>query len=446
MMRIAIALLLGTAAATTASAQDTPLIYNAKPEVSRTTCDPQAVYDLVAIDAASTYRTTKTDAPGGFDPTGQTATCGSVTRAIPLTCVTSTGVRAADQAACEPNARSAYERKNLVTVYRAPGTGFDYYVADTRTVGSAPVATAVKITTDIVDGCLQISELEAYSNGVNVALASQGSTVTATPPYNGDVTASRATDGSRTGGMYHSTCTGGNYLVVTFSTPVRVDSLAIYGRNDEWGRRDLYGYQVLNGSTVVASGQMDGRNRTGTATLGGSCQAQTFKWRSVAGACEGGRAAATVTCHDAANGQQVDESRCSPSMRPPTFTTCNTQTSVTSIPEVQVGWCGYTSSGGGRYACGPMPDGFPKVGQVASWPYPSELCTGKQIAVGDGTLSTKNWGTQPVTPYVEGAKCVIQTKEGYSGHWSRDRPTWVPYYYDGPPTGRPGGTYIRKKP
>jgi hypothetical protein len=444
-MRIAIALLLGTAAATSVSAQESPLIYNAKPEVSRTTCDPQAVYDLVAIDAASTYRATKADAPGGFDPAGQTATCGSVTRAAPLTCVTSTGVRATDQAACEPNARTAYERKNLVSVHRAPGTGFDYYVADTRTVGSAPMATAVKITTDIVDSCLQITELEAYSNGVNVALASQGSTITATPAYNGDTPASRATDGSRSG-MYHSTCSGGNYLQVNFAKPVRLDSLAIYGRTDEWGRRDLYGYQVLNGSTVVASGQMDGRNRTGTATLGGSCQAQTFEWRSVAGTCEAGRATATITCNDAATGQQVDESRCSPSMRPPSVTTCNTQTSVTSIPEVQVGWCGYTSSGGGRYACGPMPDGFAKVGQVASWPYPSELCTGKLITNGAGQPSTKNWGTPPVTPYVEGAKCVIQMKSGYSGHKSGDRPTWEPYYYDGPPTGRPGGTYIRSRP
>ena len=430
-------------------AQEGPLVYNAKPEVTRTTCDPQAVYDLVPMSSATSYRTTSTTAPGGYDPTAPVATCGSVTRAIPLTCVTSTGARAPDQAACEPATRTSYERRNRTTVHRAPGAGLDYYTAETRTIGSVPLVTRLRITTDIVSTCLQIREVEAYSNGVNVALASSGATVSATPPYSNDYGGSGpqyVNDGT-VNGMYHSTCSGGNYVDITFAQPSRIDRIAITGRPDEYGSRDVYGYQLFNGSTQVGTGQIDSRNKVGEASPGGSCDAQTFEWRTTPGQCVNGQAQNTVSCHDADTGAVVDASRCNASMRPAQTSVCTTQTSTPSIPEVRVGWCGYTSSGGGRYSCGPVEDGFVRTGQVASWPYPSELCTGKLIETDEmGTLAGKNWVNAPVTRPVPGARCVLHTKFGYSGHWERDRPTWIGYYYDGPPTGHPGGTYIRKKP
>ena len=432
-----------------ASAQDGGLVYNAKPEVTRVTCDPQAVYDLVSLGSASSYRTTSATAPGGFDPAGAVATCGSVTRAMPLVCVTSTGARASDQSACEATARTSYERRNRTSVYRAPGTAYEYYTAETRTVGSVPMATRLRITTDIVSTCLQIREVEAYAGGANVALASAGATVSATQPYNNDYGGSGpqyVNDGTLNG-MYHSTCSGGNYVDIAFAQPVRIDRIAITGRPDEYGARDVYGYQLFNGSTQVGTGQIDSRGKVGDASPGGSCDAQTFEWRAIPGQCVSGQAQNTISCHDAGTGAVVDASRCNASMRPAATTVCSTQTTtVASIPEVRVGWCGYTSSGGGRYACGPVEDGFARVGQVASWPYPSELCTGRLIKEGDGVLAGKNWVNAPVTQPVDGARCVIQMKAGYSGHWKDDRPSWVPLYYDGPPTGHPGGTYIRKKP
>lgn len=446
--RIILGLLATAALPASVQAQESPLIYNAKPEVARTTCEPQEVFDLVAIGAASTYRATKADAPGGFDPAGVSAVCGSVTRAVPLSCVTSTGVRAKDQSSCEPAARSAYERRNYTKVYRAPGTGYDYYMAETRTVGATPLADAVRLSGDIYDTCLQISEVEIYSNGVNVALASKGATVSSTPPYNGSTPASLAIDGQQ-GAIYHSTCSGGNWLMVTLPSAVRIDRIVVYGRNDEWGRRDIYNYQVLSGSDVQSSGQIDSRNKAGSATPGGSCVPQTFEWRTVPGTCVDGRVQNAVTCNDAGSGAVVDVSRCNASMRPASSSTCSTQTqtSTASIPAVQVGWCGYTSSGGGRYACGPLEDKSPRAAFAATWPYPSDLCTGKLIESDlAGTPGGKNWVIAPVTRPVKGAQCVIHMKSGYSGHAKNDRPTWESYYYDGPPTGHPGGTYINKKP
>ena len=446
------ALLAGSTLATTAHAQDAPMVYNARPETTRTSCEPQEVYDLVAVNAASPYRATSSTAPGGFDPAAETALCGSVTRAQPLTCMTSTGTKAKDAAACDATARKTYETRNRTTVYRAPGTAFEYYTAETRLVGAVPLADTVRLSGDIYDGCLQITELEIYSNGTNVALASRGAVVSATPPYDSTSGAVFANDGSMSG-MYHSTCSGGNYLSIKLPSPVRIERIVVYGRSGEWGRRDLYKYQVMNGSSVEASGQIDARNKTGSAQLGGLCQAQTFEWQSVAGPCEGGQTRNVVTCNDTGSGLAVDASRCNASMRPPAFGTCSTQTAVTpkppvvSIPEVQVGWCGYTSSGGGRYACGPFEDGSAKAAFAASWPYPSDLCTGREIRSATTAMAGgKNWTISPLTQPVAGARCVIHMKSGYSGHKSSDRPTWESHYYDGPPTGNPGGTFINKKP
>ncbi len=447
------ALLAGSMLATAAHAQDGPLVYNAKPVTTRTNCEPEAVYDLVAVNAASPFRTTSGTSPGGFDPSAPAAVCGSVTRAQALTCMTSTGDKAKDAAACEPTARKTYETRNRTTVYRAPGTAYEYYTAETQMLGSVPIADTVRLSGDIYDTCLQITELQIYVNGVNMALASNGGVVSATAPYQWNSGSELANDGSMVT-MYHSTCSGGNNLSIRLASPGRIERIVVYGRNDEWGRRDIYKYQVMNGSTVTASGQIDARNKPGTAQMGGSCEPQTYEWRSVAGVCEGGQARNAVTCNDKTSGSPVDASLCNASMRPPAFENCSTQTSVTpkppvvSIPEVQVGWCGYTSSGGGRYACGPFEnDGSAKAAFAASWPYPSDLCTGREIKSATTAMAGgKNWTISPLTQQVAGARCVIHMKSGYSGQKSGDRPMWESHYYDGPPTGNPGGTFINKKP
>lgn len=116
--------------------------------------------------------------------------------------------------------------------------------------------------------------------------------------------------------------------------------------------------------------------------------------------------------------------------------------------EIQVGYCNYTSSGGGRYACG-VRDNY-RPGPAA--PYPREICTGAIIAgaegdaVGDvlGTpMAGAGWTTQPRLDKVAGARCVVHMRYGYSNDRNAG---WQSVYFNGPPSGVPGGLFIGKKP
>lgn len=125
-----------------------------------------------------------------------------------------------------------------------------------------------------------------------------------------------------------------------------------------------------------------------------------------------------------------------------------------------VGYCRYTSSGGGRHACGDWNPSLKINGQPV--PGPSEFCTGNKIAgyvPGDTTGSPMadplgmewntpkagyHWSKTPILRDVPGAKCVLHYKAGYSGEWSNDQPVWVSGYFDGPPTGKQGQTWIAK--
>lgn len=119
--------------------------------------------------------------------------------------------------------------------------------------------------------------------------------------------------------------------------------------------------------------------------------------------------------------------------------------SVASIAEIRLGACNYTSSGGGRHACGPR--GNYRPGPAAPWP--SDLCTGKVIA-GDandfGSYQSpggKGWNKAPALAAVPGARCVVHWKHGYS---DSAQAGWNSAYYDGAPTGRAGGDFIGRKP
>ena len=48
-----------------------------------------------------------------------------------------------------------------------------------------------------------------------------------------------------------------------------ITQLTVFGRNDCCSDRDIYGYQLFNGTTVVASGTLDpgGANNSATATF-----------------------------------------------------------------------------------------------------------------------------------------------------------------------------------
>jgi hypothetical protein len=144
----------------------------------------------------------------------------------------------------------------------------------------------------------------------------------------------------------------------------------------------------------------------------------------------------------------------------PTPTPTPTPVSTTPI-SVTAGYCRYTSSGGGRHACGEWAQGLTYSNVVV--PGPKDFCTGNLIAgyeasyiIGQSTSppdplgmdwstrSNYHWGIAPTLRDVPGAKCVFSWKTGYSGEWKNDQPFWVSAYYDGPPTGTQGQTWIKK--
>jgi len=131
--------------------------------------------------------------------------------------------------------------------------------------------------------------------------------------------------------------------------------------------------------------------------------------------------------------------------------------------QVFVGYCRYTSSGGGRHACGEWGADYKVSGQPV--PNLSEFCTGKKIAgfVGFYTLGTDpgtppdplglewqtpragyHWSTLPTLRDVPEAQCVVHWKQGYSGEFKNDQPGWISAYFDGPPSGKQGQTWIIK--
>lgn len=174
-----------------------------------------------------------------------------------------------------------------------------------------------------------------------------------------------------------------------------------------------------------------------------ACGGNTIMWTGQ-GVCRGS--------HSACVGTPVPTATPTPSVDPtPTPTT-------TALASIEVGYCRYTSSGGGRHACGEWGPGYKVSG--ASVPGPGDFCTGKLIAgqatfdnaIGDDPeglmFQTPNagyhWGTPARLRSVPAAQCVVHWKQGYSGEWNNDKPGWMSAYYDGPPTGVQGKTYIIK--
>lgn len=112
---------------------------------------------------------------------------------------------------------------------------------------------------------LQIGEVIATQagTGTDVALASQGSTVSAYSTYANNL-ASFTTDGSDAttyGSIYHSAGnSSAEYLKVVFASLANLSSLTIYGRSDCCTARDLYNVTLNDAQGgVLYTGQIDGR-------------------------------------------------------------------------------------------------------------------------------------------------------------------------------------------
>ena len=132
----------------------------------------------------------------------------------------------------------------------------------------ATVVTSVVISNALPD-YLQVAELQAFSGGTDVALASNGATATATSVYDPTGPQSlpgNAIDGDNAGnyyatpGIYHSqTASGSEALTVTFAHAFDITTLSIYGRTDCCSDRDDYTYTLFDGSTQVGTGNLDAR-------------------------------------------------------------------------------------------------------------------------------------------------------------------------------------------
>lgn len=207
----------------------------------------------------------------------------------------------------------------------------------------------------------------------------------------------------------------------------------------------------------------------------GSCQTSIVRgvWKSTPGTTPSGCGMVTVPmrveCVAYETGALLAESACG-SERPPLTTMVEDKTAcveaeppkppaeptvsepaqVPVATQIQLGTCNYTSSGGGRYACGAYQDYRP--GPRA--PSPRDLCTGSFMAGSDGQgiyddskqtpNAGVNWSVQPVMDVSIRAQCVVHWKAGYSDNGRTA--SWYSAYYSGPPSGVAGGMFIGKKP
>ena len=129
---------------------------------------------------------------------------------------------------------------------------------------NAVTVTSVRIDTLITD-YLQVAELQLFANGVNVALGKVATASSTGFVFGGDPVPSKAVDGSTNGNypnIFHSGVQdGSDFLTVDLGGAFDVTSIAIFGRTDACCTfRDLYGFTLFNGATVVRTGTLDARD------------------------------------------------------------------------------------------------------------------------------------------------------------------------------------------
>ena len=147
------------------------------------------------------------------------------------------------------------------------------------------------IVTSAFPDYIQVSELVATQavTGLDVALASQGGTVTSFSTYGSGSSPSQAIDGifsTTFPHMYHSGGTGlAEFLKVSFSVPANLSGITIYGRSDCCTSRDLYNVSLTDSSGLTLfSGRIDGR---ADGTLGYSLALGVPEPASMAVLCTG---------------------------------------------------------------------------------------------------------------------------------------------------------------
>ncbi len=124
---------------------------------------------------------------------------------------------------------------------------------------------------------MQVVELQAFQakTGLNVALSSNGTVATASSTWSADAYAGKAIDGQyadqRFPNMWHSS--GGSlddWLNISFSSAVNLDSITMFGRNECCSFRDIYklSFYGIDGSLLhTATLDASNGNHVGSISL-----------------------------------------------------------------------------------------------------------------------------------------------------------------------------------
>ncbi|GEM_PF-3319695 len=138
---------------------------------------------------------------------------------------------------------------------------------------NAVLATSIRIKSALPD-YLQIGELQVFAGGVNIALASNGATVSGSGGYMGS-SPDTAIDGIISTiypDIYHSDGDGSTErLLVTFAQAYDISDIVIYGRSDYGSNLNLFTYELFlwgqQGDMLVGEGLLDARNAPYSASV-----------------------------------------------------------------------------------------------------------------------------------------------------------------------------------
>jgi len=135
----------------------------------------------------------------------------------------------------------------------------------------------IRVSQGSGDPNIQVTELQAFETktGRNVALSSNGTVATASSNWSWDSFAGKAIDGQYANqnfpNMWHSS--GGSlndWLNISFSSAVNLDSITMYGRSECCSFRDVYNlafYGVDGGLLYTATLDASSGNHMGSISL-----------------------------------------------------------------------------------------------------------------------------------------------------------------------------------
>jgi hypothetical protein len=151
-------------------------------------------------------------------------------------------------------------------------------IAASAPASAATYITSIKIT---AQSYLQVAEVQAFSGTTNVAASANGGTASATSVYSAESAAGNAIDGSTNGNypaIYHGASgSGSDVLTISFARAL-VSTINLFGRTDCCSNRDIYSYQLFDGTTLVGSGTADASGSTHEASVAVAAVPEPATW------------------------------------------------------------------------------------------------------------------------------------------------------------------------